>query len=626
MTAPRTPDTTTLADRLAGCVASFASAVKNLTVYPKDHPRVVARADEFAQQFGACVADSQEITVVADGLRLAENEVAPDNLAVQWLAQRCREAGVRAIAIDPGCIPEDVIRFAEALVACRPGSGQSLPQTWHDESARVRPIELVVGDHHSAHGGNGNGNGSPPPEGELAVQGLRSGLGQQLREIAERPSVRNLIEAIESAGGEEYASDEPGKQVDLVGAIGELIPADGPADVDALASTVEDILSRTLGEAMELVRSDRRVRGADVMRSAVQMARAFFARPETDAVAPQALPEGRPEDEHIQADLPALLAELNELPPAHDLRLPAAQELELGAPTTSRELLGICLHGLSETTDKDQRQIRVRWITALCARQPDAGLDVLDAYLGATSPIPQHARMDMLQDLVGAGLHETIRNGGYVDNELLRSGFPEVLALAARALRSPDERHRLRTALDDIAPLLDNGGAQAAADGGHLDATETISLLASTGGRTALQLLAHSRNESGLREVLLERSRELGLPNTERVALKLHAADQLPRGYLQRLLRACARQDFIGSTRTATAEILCNFLEQNLRELPAVKLSVAIDALEEAPCPQARQCLKSVMRAGRFSLSSELRALRQQAREVLERMDAPRRT
>jgi len=105
------------------------------------------------------------------------------------------------------------------------------------------------------------------------------------------------------------------------------------------------------------------------------------------------------------------------------------------------------------------------------------------------------------------------------------------------------------------------------------------------------------------------------------VALKLHTADRLPRGYLQRLLRACATRELGGALRNTTAELLCAFVQQNLRSMPAVKLAVAIDALEEVPCSQARQCLKGLVRAGRFALSSDLRTIRIQAREVLARIE-----
>ena len=196
---------------------------------------------------------------------------------MEWLAQRCRQAGVRAIAIDHDSDPTDVIRFAEALVACRPGSGQSLLQNWQNERARVRPIELLVSDHRDA-SGSPNPDAPSPAATEHAVQALQSPLGEQLREIAERPNIRNLVDAIAAAADPPSDPRAPAEQVDVLGVIRKLIPADTSTEPDALAATVEEILSRTLGQAMELARADSCVRSADLLRSAMRTSSSFFAR------------------------------------------------------------------------------------------------------------------------------------------------------------------------------------------------------------------------------------------------------------------------------------------------------------------------------------------------------------
>ncbi|MFN3240843.1 MAG: hypothetical protein ACE37K_04945 [Planctomycetota bacterium] len=482
----------------------------------------------------------------------------------------------------------------------------------------MRPLELVVGERRSAQA-TAAPDGTPPPAGPPAVPDVPSDLRSLLQRIAERPQVRSLIEALAEAGGDGVATGSTTRQVDLLGVIGARIPADAPTELEPLAATIEQILSRTLEDAIELARCDSQVRGADLMRSAVQVAQTYFGRSDVAPPQSRALPSGRPEDDSIAADLPALLDELRALPAAEDLRLPPAHELDLGAPTIDRELLGICLHGLADATSTERRAALLRWVASTATRAPDGVDQVLHAYLGPHSALPQPTRLRILSGMLAADLVDTVRHGGYLDDDLLRGGFPEVLALAARTFREPDDFRRLRLALDDIAPLLDNGGADAAADAGHLDADQTIRLLARTGGRAALQLLARSRNRDGLRDAMVESARDLGLPDAERIALERNLAERLPRAYQERLLQACADGAFPSALRATTAEILSSYLRGNLRTVPAAELADAVDALEQIPCAQTRTCLEALARAGRFSLSADLRALRQRAREVLDR-------
>ncbi|MCK5945162.1 MAG: hypothetical protein KAI24_24445, partial [Planctomycetes bacterium] len=350
-------------------------------------------------------------------------------------------------------------------------------------------------------------------------------------------------------------------------------------------------------------------------------ARNYFARPDAQQLEPEQRPQGRPGDEKFQPDVQALLDEIAQLPPADDVRLPPNDELAAGSPAMVRELLGICLYGLTIERDPEQRELRLRWIERLCAEHPEACRAVLDAYLTDQGGLAQNARLELLHELLAAGLDELVRQYDYVDDALLRSGFPEVLGTAAAAFRSERDYARLRAALDDLSAVLDNGGDQAAGETGNLDDPAVLTLLARTGGRRALGLLGHSRDAAALRQVMLACARELELPDIERLALELHAAPKLPAGYLQRVLHACGRDDFSGPARATSGELLCAYIDENLRAMPAEKLAAAIEALEQAPTPMTRRCLKRLSRIGRFSFSSELRAVRQLASQVLARIE-----
>ncbi|MGK0154679.1 MAG: hypothetical protein ACI9SE_001632 [Neolewinella sp.] len=125
-------------------MTAFASAIKNITIYPPDHPRVVERASAFVAEHATLEGTANELIFRKHELELDGVAIATDHLAVYWLRQRCRETGIGAIRIERNCQPHDVIAFASALIECRSGSGVSLAETWRDESACVRPVALAI--------------------------------------------------------------------------------------------------------------------------------------------------------------------------------------------------------------------------------------------------------------------------------------------------------------------------------------------------------------------------------------------------------------------------------------------------------------------------------------------------
>ncbi len=598
------------------CVTAFASAIKNITIYPANHPRVIERATAFVAENKALTGPVNELIIHQDELALDGVSITTDHLAVDWLRRRCRETGIGSIRIERGCAPDDVIAFASALINCRPGSGRSLPDAWRDESASIRPVALVIEEHRSgqnADGTNADEEGKPA----ATVQDIdpNASLQEKLQAIAKLPSVRELANAITTND----ASDEQATETfDLLSIIMEVLPVDCPTDPEGLQETIENILRSTHAQLQTAGPSDDKARTAELLRSAVDIAKTYFGRSNKGRESTAKKPSGRPGDEVIQADLAAFLRELAELPDASDLRLPPAAVLAEDAPTTTKELLGICLYGLASNEGQDARSNRIRIIAALVQQRPDDCIEMLDTYLLAGSPSTA-VRLTVLRILALKGLDAIIRDRNYLDDALLRAGFPEVLPIAARILTSPAEQARMREALDDLATVIENGGAQALAASGLLDDVATVQMLANCGGKIAPQLLADCESaEPGVQDVLLDYVKRLELPECESVAVNICATNAIPDHYVRRLLRAATRKQVNSAMRNASGKLIRRWLQAHMRLLPAATLAPAVAALKHVPSPETEQFLRELSRLGRFSFSSDLRELRRHAAQTLK--------
>lgn len=607
---------TTNESAVTNCVTAFASAVKNLTIYPSDHPRVVARAEEFVAQHAALHTGNLEPTELAvqkHRLLFGSDEITTDHLAVQWLTDRCRDTGTSAIHMDKNCGAEDVVQFATALIGCPPGSGRRLSDVWTDDTARIRPVALVVGEHRRK-GASVEGNKAPPPDTAKTIDPLGAGLAQKLQKITEKPDVQRLLSAIEAV---DDTADGRRERIDVVAMIGDLLPADVPTEGPALQEAVETILARTLTEVREMANSNSRVRGADLLRSAVGIAKTYFGRGQQPQQEETEKPTGRPGDDRITADLESLLAEMAELPEPGDLRLPPANEFEEGCVATARELVGITLHGIAGV-ETAARSVQLEHAAKLVREHSTDCIPILDAHLRQSERSCDSARLSLLRDLVEAGLGDLIYNRAYVDDELLRSAFPEILPIVARVFRCDRDFERVREALEDIGTLIANGGIETAVDSGALNDPATVALLVRTGGDVAQGLLLRCEaNDAETNATLLDYAKQLELPECERTVVNLRELIEVPPYYVRRLMAAAAKNSYERTVRRASGELLRDFLQQHASELPFVKLAPAVKALGELTDTESHLCLRRLTRIGWYRLSSDLRCVRKLARTVL---------
>lgn len=613
-------------------MTAFASALKNITVYPPEHPRVVERATAFATAYVETVDRPQQLEVHKDGFAFDGERIDTDHLALAWLHARCRETGTGAIHLEPRCGPGDVIRFATAMIECRPGSGTSLAEHFPDASAAVRPVALVVEERNRAAptAGEATGRaGEQPAQREPAGPSIidaTASLTDKLRAIANLPSVVELTEAIAACESNaldptaDQSPNEPRTGFDLVEVVAEVLPVDCPSDPAGLQETIEDILRRTHAQLQLTANSERSARSADLLRSAVDIAKTYFGRSNEELDRSQEAPRGRPEDDAIQADVALLTVEMAGLPQASDLRLPAADELGEQAPATTRELLGICLHGLVHGTPEARASQRTATITRLVRNHPDECGEVLDSYLQPGAE-PVGVRLPVLRALVHSGLDAIVRERRYLDDDLLRAGFPEILPIAARTFATRNEHARVRSALDDLATMIENGGLEVVAQARVLDDIATMQLLIHCGGKAAWQLLSHCAPEAmHAQRMLLQCAQGLQLPEPERVVVHVCASLDLPMDYLRRMLKAAALEQFDEGLRRESAGFLRQWVDANIHKQTASHLATAVQALRFAPGATTTSYLQELARSGRFSLRPGPRELRQHALATLKQL------
>ena len=620
---------------VTACAVVFASAVKNLTIYPATHPRVRARADEFTQAFAASRQDRVELIVIGDALAIDGEAIPSNDPSLAWLASRCRLAGMRGVGLARGCTAEEVVTFATALIACRPGSGQNLCDSWRHPDAKVAPLALIVEEHHKAGGQLRPGELPPRATGTAPLSTLGKGLSDKLAEVAQRPAVRELLRTIESAGERavgaplQFADGEPREAVDLIGIIGELLPVDAPTSADDLAATVETILGDVRDHVAELMRDDARVRGADLLRGAIGIARGYFRRSAPTVKKTDLLPAGRPEDARITADREALLAEYRALPDLPQLRLPPASAFETQAPATGRELLGIYLHGLSQDSTEQHRRTRVELIARLVDTAEGAAA-ILDTYLGRkATALTMPVRLELLLALADQGLGSLLRERHYLTQELLVAGFPDSLPLAARVLsEAPDDLALMRRVLTALKPQLSSGGADAAEAAGCLRDPSLVALLTHVGGKLGTLLLGHcTANDDASHAALRAFALRLSLPPAEALALRLCDAERVPLTYVRRILRAHGLDSYDPTVRQTSASLLRDHVADGRPRLALPAMLEGITALRFVPDAETLRLLRRLARAGRFiDFTHGARAVRRCAKDTLRAIEQELRT
>jgi hypothetical protein len=600
-------------------VHSLHVVCKNLAIYPPSHPRVVTAADALVARIRAQVAPGAHAVVLATGEQMTVDG-APAADACR-LPERFRDAGLRGAAFAHECTPPDVLAFVDALNRARARTGTGFAAHWAGASDRIEPLPLVFTGVHSTAAGGGQwttapGDGGPPTAAAPKPRNLRELVAQ----LGTSEAVQSKLRAIEVQACDPEVADE--RELDLLATIADLLPADVSNDPDAVAKALTDILARVEKSLGELVRRNARVKGAELLRVALDIARKYF-HTEAPAQLPQhELPTGRPEDARIVADLGLLLQEIQQLPDAYGVCLPRAEDLGEDSATVALRMCGIVLHLLAHSANP---AIVPAALPRLQRTVPRLLCDLLALYVGpdaGNGGVTTAGRVRILQTVLAAGRLDLVRSQRYVDGDFLARGFPDTLPLAARVLGGDAVgRRTLHEALARLGPVLQMGGAAAAARAGVLYDPAVVGALVAIGGEAAQLLLQQAVAQASPTELqaLFECARTLALPPAEAAALRAVAcAEQLPRDYLPLLLSAAARGDFAGPLRAASGSVLRQAVELGLGTLDHAQLLRAVEALTFAPGLETRSLLQRIAGAGRLTrLDRKSRELRRAARAVL---------
>jgi len=622
----------------AALVQSLAAALKNIAIYPASHPRVQGAATDALERMRARAGERRTIAVILHGdeFDLAGKRLRMDSLDASWLIERLRNAGLRGVEFDVDCSVNDVNEFAIMLNRCRSRTRDHLLSQWQKDHARLRPLPLVFTGRYA----EGADATDVPPEGTDAyppepappepappkpnTRATRPRLSAVLQRLAEDGSIRQQLQAIESRTEDPTAAIDRG--IDLLEAIGELLPADIANDPAQIEGVVRKVLDRVEDGLSAVVQRKAKVKGGELLRMALGVARQYFpAEAPKHTLSRDELPTGRPEDEGIVADLDMLLHEMAALPEAADLRLPPATEFEPGSSTMSRELCGVLLHTLSHSTNEAVLQAASARLAPAVRALDKLGAKMVDQYINPKdqgTSITQPARTRILRALVDGGLEQLVRAQGFVDATFVARGFPEALPLAARVLgQDADGLRTMREGLEMLGTMLPLGGVTAAAKTGVLLDPVVVKALVAIGGDLVLPFLPHAATHGSrdVRQILLDLARTLSLPAAEMAALdSVTSVDELPRAYLQNLLAAVAQNKFDETQRAATGRLLRSTVERCSKRGNFETYLAAIDNLRHVPDPETRALLKHLATTGRFTqLGSQARAVRRCARAVL---------
>lgn len=616
-------------------VTAFATALRNIAVYPADHPRVVQAADGCLAQFLALGGGQRPVAVAMRGnfLVVDGRKVPAGEGLAAWLVHRLRTAGLRGVAVEPTCTTVDLVAFAAALNRARARPDATGDAAWPADHPRLRPLDLVfAGAFLDAGESPDDEMDGPPvdPVDEPADPAVRARRRQVLDHLAADRRIRQRLVAIEL--GCAAAGSGTDRDVDLLAAVAAMLPANIANQPARIAEVVDTILAQVERELPPIVRGTSEIAGAELLRTAVGIARRYF---HTKATAPHAphLPSGRPEDERISADLPALLQELDALPDRPDPTLPPAAHFQADHPQMATELLGIHLHTFV-TTGRAEVRLAARERLVRCLAELDGNRRaVLAAYLGRRhqpAPCGENVRLQLLTMLVEAGQTQLLRDLEYVDATFIARSFPESLRLAARVLgRTPEDLTILRDGLAAIAPMLALGGAEAAAKSGVLQDAAVVDALLAVGGSCVLPLLPHLAHKASaeVQRRLCAYLGKLQLPAAEAAAVTTSVAPlSLPTTYLHDLLRAAALGRYDAALRAATGGVLRRNVLQGLDRLPMPRILDLVAALRHAPGPETTELLQQLAARNRLAVFDQAaRALRRCASDLLAELAQQRR-
>ena len=596
----------------------FATLAKSGAIYPRNHPRVQQAAAQLELACNAAMPAPKwlRIRVRDQELSIGDITVGGGSPGVAWLVQRCREASLTGVEVGPGVDAEALIEFTVALGRSGGKQGKSLVTLWPQDHPTVRPLELVfLGDHQEV-SATESASGSD-------TAGHVDFKQEVLARFAADTEIQTRLALLCRSCGSSEASLVA--DIDVLEEIVQLMPDELVSDQERAGEVLKQVLDRLHAGLVELHSGQPRVDNSAVLRESYKVAKEYFESPGGAGVLRNALPEGRPEDAAITADLAQLLVELEALPEADTLRLPPASWFLPEAPAQRGELLGIALHLLT-TTERLETPQRLKVVLP----QLLTDFAVLDAYLRvmpgeSRSAASDAAVLKILECLTDLGQCAMVLERQYVYPELIARTYPASLALAVRVCGLlPSGIEVLRRGLMAIDRDRLAAGAKTLDQLGTLRAPAVLQALVAVGGRTVLPLMAGvaALDDPAVRELVVGYLRAMQLPDAEAAALRgVHPASKLSKRYVLMLCQIAESGEGDADARLSSGQLLCAFIDKIGPSLPPQRYLQAIAGLRHLQDPGTVALLSTLAKRGRFtSFGRAARAVRKTARDALASM------
>lgn len=619
--------------RTVALATAFLTALRVVSMYPSDHPRVAAAMAGFVAELKKIANLERWVTLRLRGTGLAVDGawIEAGDAQLTSLCERMRNASLCGIEFSSACRGSDVQEFAVALTRAVARVGPTQGLAWPKDHPHLRTLDLVFAGHHGDDGIGGVSSAAGVAVGErsAAADARRQRL---LACLGGSEELRERLDSIEANCGAHEL--EEAVEVDLIEAIADLLPAEVASDEIATIEVTGEVLDRVYAEVLRAARTDGKVPRNALLSTAIDVARRYMTVDAPTRVSRAELPMGRPEDEAIEGRIDLLLEEYARLPEwAGVLADSASEELSRhatdGSATNSAfgvELLGIHLHTLAATASVGtDATLPAQFSDLLVTLDPDR-LAVLDAYLrpearDKPTRIGDDATLRVLAVLTRIGRRSLILQRGYCPAGLVRRAFPDSLPIAARILGgTPRGLAVLREALVALGPTLQGERVTAAAAAGILADLDVIRALVGVGGAPPLPLLAAAAVSASpeVLDLLVDYARTLEIGGGGAVVLRWVRLADLPTHYLAKLLAAAATTPFDAKLQALSGTVLRDFIERRRGSLPLEHLLGAIEGLREIPVPATREFLGRLATQGRFTKwGGADRAVRRQARQIL---------
>lgn len=597
-------DTTDQRAGAAGLVASFATSLKASYIYPANNRRVVEAAEDLIGRVQARATAWQwtQLEVDEHGFLVDGEAVDLGGPMFGWLRDVLHDASLAGVELGPELDAAALDAFARGLRRAK--SERLVEFETETDTAGLRPIALVFDGTH---------------EDEAVDE--RGALARVRRFLLKSDSIRRKLKEVDHTLRNIATEKNAVPVLDRLNLLDELV-AILPASALDDRGDVEDVVIETLnGLQREIARLSQTEFDSGVVQTALSVAKKFFSvRLDPSPVDSDTSPREQRRDGAIEDIVQELVAEYEALPPGGDLRLGTLAQT-LVDPTVRAELVGVFLHTLTRA-ERPELCERLEHCVKLALQEPtEAVLRVVDEYVRDRRD--GGLRVDVF--LVRCGLASLLLQRGAVDSGVFAAAFPQGFLEFVDAIGSHGTRAELLwEVLARIGPRRLATGARTLLTDGMFTHKRLERLLGA--GELALPLLAvvAAHSDAQVRTRVVKFLRDRAAPDAASAAL--HCVDppsDLPPSYVSAL---CWRDtDGQGHDLVrVSSQILCDFV-QRIRARPQLhgRLLEAIEALRMAPSDFAIALLTELAKAGRFSLSRRVRAVRRTAASVLRAVVRP---